>query len=47
MTLVLWGFFMMLAGVVLGWLMDRNDRHHAKRRRQQLAEEFVNKLESK
>lgn len=48
MTLVLWGFFMMLAGVVLGYLLDRsNPRQNLKRRRQDLAEAFIDRLEKK
>lgn len=47
MTLILWGFFMMLAGVAFGWLIDRQDQRHNKSRRARLAEDYVDQLEKR
>ena len=48
MTLVLWGLFMTVVGLALGYLLDRsNPRQNLKRRRHDLAEAFTDRLEKR
>lgn len=47
MTATLYGLFVMLAGVGLGYLIDRAERRYKRQERARLAESVVDKMEGK